>query len=119
MAGNMGVEEEIIDADYPTFLVHVDTRAKMKRTYYENPGDQQWMLSITETQNQMTIQENIEVQDPAEPESMMSLSLESRTSAIHEVAERLDEVDINTFYFKSGTGLSHADAPFLLVSSSY
>ena len=67
----------------------------MKRTYYENPGDQQWMLGITETQNQMTVQENIEVQDPAEPESMMSLSLESKTSAIHEVAERLDKVDIN------------------------
>jgi hypothetical protein len=27
---------------------------------------------------------------------MMSLSIESRTSTIHEMTERLDEVDINT-----------------------
>jgi hypothetical protein len=43
----------------------------------------------------MTIQESIEVPDLAEPEAMMSLSIESRTASIQEVTERLDGVDIN------------------------
>jgi hypothetical protein len=54
------------------------------------------MLDMTETQNQMMIQESIEVPDPAQPEAMMSLSIESRAARIQEVTEKLDEVDINS-----------------------
>ena len=64
MAGHMGIEEEIIDADYPTFLVHSETWERMKKAHYENPEGQRKTLGLTETQNHMTIQEGIEIPDP-------------------------------------------------------
>ena len=93
MAGNMGVEEEIIDADYPTFLVHSDTWEKMKKSYYENPGEQRKTLGMTEVQNHMTIHEGIEIPDPEQPEEMMSLSIDTRMK-IQDVVEKVDQLDI-------------------------
>ena len=34
MAGHMGIESELVDADYPTFLVYNKTWEKMKEDFY-------------------------------------------------------------------------------------
>ena len=65
MAWNMGIEEELIDSDYPTFLVHNDTWNKMKWSFQNNHA---MMLAISEQQAEIGVYADIEVQDPAETE---------------------------------------------------
>ena len=78
MAGNMGIEEELIDSDYPTLLVHNDTWNKMKWSFQNNHA---MMLAISEHQTEMGVHAYIEVQDPSDPESMMSLTLENKVES--------------------------------------
>ena len=44
----MGIEEELIDGDYPQFLVHKDTWQKMKQAFHK-PQPHNFM-SITDSQ---------------------------------------------------------------------
>ena len=41
MAGHMGIESELVDADYPTFLVYNKTWEKMKEDFYGLKGHMQ------------------------------------------------------------------------------
>jgi hypothetical protein len=59
------------------------------------------------SQKQETIEENLQ-------EKLNIINLK-----IKEIDEKIDIHEEAIFYFKSGTGLSLADAPFLFVSSSY
>ena len=55
ISGNMGIEEELIDSDYPTFLVHIDTWNKMKTNFYDNQDGQHMMLATSEKQAEIGV----------------------------------------------------------------
>ena len=92
----MGIEKELIDSHYPTFLVHIDTWNKMKTNFYDNQDGQQMMLATSEQQAEIGVYANIEVQDPAEPESMMSISLENRSDSmkVETITTKLEDIDL-------------------------
>ena len=54
------------------------------------------MLAISEQQAEIGVYANIEVQDPAEPESMMSISLENKIEPmeVETLTAELEDIDL-------------------------
>ena len=56
------------------------------------------MLAISEHQTGMEVHRDIEVQDPSDPESMMSLTLETKveTEELDTVTTKLEDIDLKS-----------------------
>ena len=56
------------------------------------------MLVISEHQTGMEVHRDIEVQDPSDPESMMSLTLETKveTEELDTVTTKLEDIDLKS-----------------------
>ena len=46
MAGNLGIEKELVNADFPSFLVHKDTWEKMKTSWAEQSHTRDFLLKL-------------------------------------------------------------------------
>ena len=74
MAGNLGIEEELVDKDYPTFLVHRETWAKMQEDHRK--GNTINMMQIQEKQNPEKLRDQLEIRHPQLPDRMMNLHID-------------------------------------------
>ena len=73
MAGNLGIEEELVDQDFPTFLVHKETWKKMQMDHKK--GIPTNMMEIQEKQNSEDLHNQLEFRHPQLPDRMMSLHI--------------------------------------------
>ena len=73
MAGNLGIEEELVDQDFPTFLVHRETWKKMQSDHEK--GINTNMMEIQEKQYAENLHTQLEIKHPELPDRMMSLQI--------------------------------------------